>query len=183
MSVTFVVLVADKPGVLTRVASLVRRRGFNIESLTVGHAGTPGMSRITLVVEADPGAAARIEAHLYRLVDVRSVQNVTNVPTVFRHLALIKVAASAESRSQVMQLVDVFRARVVDVAPDSLIIEITGVDEKIDGLLEILRPFGVLEVAKTGCLAMTRGAAARAAGATATPAAAEAVDAGISFSV
>ena len=182
MSVTFVVLVADKPGVLTRVASLVRRRGFNIESLTVGHAGTPDLSRITLVVEADPGAAARIEAHLYRLVDVRSVQNVTNMPTVFRHLALIKVAASAESRSQVMQLVDVFRARVVDVAPDSLIIEITGVDEKIDGLLEILRPFGVLEVAKTGCLAMTRGATARAA-TTAAAAAAETVDAGISFSV
>ena len=101
----------------TRVASLVRRRGFNIESLTVGHAGTPGLSRMTLVVEANPSAAARIEANLYRLVDVRSVENVTDVPTVFRHLALIKVAASAESRSQVMQLVDVFRARVVDVAP------------------------------------------------------------------
>lgn len=183
MSITFVVLVADKPGALTRVTSLVRRRGYNIESLTVGHAGTPGLSRITLVVEADPGAAARIEANLYRLVEVRSVQNVTNVPTVFRHLALIKVAASVESRTQVMQLVDVFRARVVDVAPDSLIIEITGVDEKIDGLLEILRPFGVLEVAKTGCLAMTRGASARAAAAAARAADTEAVDTGVSFSV
>ena len=105
---------------------------------------------MTLVVEANAEAAARIEANLYKLVHVRQVENVTDVPTVYRHLALIKVAATAESRSQVMQLVDVFRARVVDVAPDSLIIEITGTEEKIDGLLEILRPFGVLEVARTG---------------------------------
>ena len=182
MSITFVVLVADKPGVLNRVASLVRRRGYNIESLTVGHAGTPGLSRITLVVDTSPDAAARIEANLYKLVHVRHVQNVTEMPAVYRYLALIKVAATAESRSQVMQLVDVFRARVVDVAPDSLIIEITGADEKIDGLLEILRPFGVLEVAKTGCLAMTRGASSRTS-ATAEPGAADAVDAGVSFSV
>lgn len=182
MSITYVVQVADKPGVLNRVASLVRRRGYNIESLTVGHAGTPGVSRITLVVDASPDAAARIEANLYKLVHVKSVQNVTEMPTVFRYLSLIKVAASTESRSQVMQLVDVFRARVVDVAPDSLIIEITGADEKIDRLLEVLRPFGVLEVAKTGCLAMARGDSARQS-ATAKTSQAETVDAGISFSV
>jgi acetolactate synthase-1/3 small subunit len=182
MQITYVVHVADKPGVLNRVSSLVRRRGYNIESLTVGHAGTPGVSRITIVVDTNPEAAARIEANLYKLVHVLKVQNVTEVPTVFRYLALIKVAATAESRSQVMQLVDVFRARVVDVAPDSLIIEITGADEKIDGLLEILRPFGVLEVAKTGCLAMARGASARAAAAKEATSA-EHVDAGVSFSV
>jgi acetolactate synthase-1/3 small subunit len=181
MQITYVVHVADKPGVLNRVSSLVRRRGYNIESLTVGHAGTPGVSRITIVVDTNPEAAARIEANLYKLVHVLKVQNVTEMPTVFRYLALIKVAATAESRSQVMQLVDVFRARVVDVAPDSLIIEITGADEKIDGLLEILRPFGVLEVAKTGCLAMARGASARTAAKDA--AATEHVDAGVSFSV
>ena len=182
MQITYVVQVADKPGVLNRVSSLVRRRGYNIESLTVGHAGTPGVSRITLVVDANPEAAARIEANLYKLVHVLRVQNVTEVPSVFRYLALIKVAASAESRSQVMQLVDVFRARVVDVAPDSLIIEITGADEKIDGLLEILRPFGVLEVAKTGCLAMTRGATARGEK-TQASGVSESIDAGVSFSV
>ena len=184
MSITFVVQVADKPGVLNRVSSLVRRRGYNIESLTVGHAGTPGVSRITLVVDADPAAASRIEANLYKLVHVRSVQNVTEVPSVFRHLVLIKVSATAESRTQVMQLVDVFRGRVVDVAPDSLIIEITGMDEKIDGLLENLKPFGVLEVAKTGCLAMARGVTSR--GVTsgrASAVTADAVDAGVSFSV
>ena len=115
---------------------------------------------------------------------VRSVQNVTEVPSVFRHLVLIKVSATAESRTQVMQLVDVFRGRVVDVAPDSLIIEITGMDEKIDGLLENLKPFGVLEVAKTGCLAMARGVTSR--GVTsgrASAVTADAVDAGVSFSV
>jgi acetolactate synthase-1/3 small subunit len=161
MLITYVVHVADKPGVLNRVSSLVRRRNYNIESLTVGHTGTPGISRMTVVVDADPEAADRIEANLYKLVHVLKVENVTTMPTVYRYLALVKVAATIESRTQIMQLADVFRARVVDVAPDSLIIEITGTDEKIDGLLEILRPFGLLEVAKTGCLAMSRGKTSR----------------------
>jgi acetolactate synthase-1/3 small subunit len=182
MLVTFNVEVADKPGVLNRVSSLVRRRGYNIESLTVGHTGTPGLSRMTLVVETTPDAAARIEANLYKLVHVLRVENVTMRPTVHRYLALIKVGASAETRSQVMQLVDVFRARVVDVAPDSLIIEITGTEDKIDGLLEILKPFGVKEVARTGCLAMSRGISGRPAeaGSHTTP---DAIDAGVSYSV
>ncbi len=182
MLVTFNVEVADKPGVLNRVSSLVRRRGYNIESLTVGHTGTPGLSRMTLVVETHPDAAARIEANLYKLVHVLRVENVTARPTVHRYLALIKVGAAAETRSQVMQLVDVFRARVVDVAPDSLIIEITGTEDKIDGLLEILKPFGVKEVARTGCLAMSRGIAGRT---TETPGRgpSDAVDANVSYSV
>ncbi len=137
---------------------------------------------MTVVVDATADAAARIEANLYKLVHVQRVENVTTVPAVYRYLALIKVAATAESRSQVMQLVDVFRARVVDVAPDSLIIEITGADEKIDGLLEILRPFGVLEVAKTGCLAMARGVSARPAAQT-PGASSDHLDATVSFSV
>jgi acetolactate synthase-1/3 small subunit len=182
MLITYVVHVADKPGVLNRVSSLVRRRNYNIESLTVGHTGTPGVSRMTVVVDADPDAAARIEANLYKLVHVLRVENVTAMPTVYRYLALVKVAATVESRTQIMQLADVFRARVVDVAPDSLIIEITGADEKIDGLIELLRPFGLLEVARTGCLAMSRGQAVRGsrsrAGASTDP-----VDAAISFSV
>ncbi len=182
MSITFVVHIADKPGALNRVASLVRRRGYNIESLTVGHTGTPGLSRMTVVVDTTPDAAARIEANLYKLVHVQRVENVTTVPAVYRYLALIKVAAKSESRSQVMQLVDVFRARVVDVAPDSLIIEVTGADEKIDGLLEILKPFGVLEVAKTGCLAMARGPSGRPTAQAAGPST-DHIDATVSFSV
>lgn len=182
MLITYVVQVADKPGVLNRVSSLVRRRGYNIESLTVGHTSTPGVSRMTVVVDAEASAADRIEANLYKLVHVLSVENVTDVPTVFRYLALIKVSATVDTRTQIMQLVDVFRARVVDVAPDSLIIEVTGTDEKIDGLLEILRPFGLMEVAKTGRLAMSRGQSSR--GAADRPVQSdEPVDAAVSFSV
>ena len=182
MLITYVVQVADKPGVLNRVSSLVRRRGYNIESLTVGHTSTPGVSRMTVVVDADPTAAPRIEANLYKLVHVLSVENVTEMPSVFRYLALIKVAATVDTRTQIMQLVDVFRARVVDVAPDSLIIEATGTDEKIEGLLEILRPFGLMEVAKTGRLAMSRGQSSRATVAM-DHAATDHIDASVSFSV
>ena len=182
MLITYVVHVADKPGVLNRVSSLVRRRNYNIESLTVGHTGTPGVSRMTVVVDADPEAADRIEANLYKLVHVLKVENVTAMPTVYRYLALVKVAATVETRTQIMQLADVFRARVVDVAPDSLIIEITGTDEKIDGLLEILRPFGLLEVARTGCLAMSRGKTTRAERSS-DSISDEPVDAAVSFSV
>ncbi len=183
MQITYVVHVEDKPGVLNRVSSLVRRRGYNIESLTVGHTDAAGISRITIVVEAEPTAAARIEANLYKLVHVVRVENVTALPTVYRYLALIKVSASVETRTQIMQIVDVFRARVVDVATDSLMVEVTGTEEKIDGLLEILRPFGLVEVARTGQLAMTRGNSARP-GATRAATADDAIDAAVvSFSV
>ena len=182
MLITYVLHVDDKPGVLNRVSSLVRRRDYNIESLTVGHTAQPGVSRITLVVDANPEAAHRIEANLYKLVHVLRVENLTEVPTVYRHLALIKVAASVETRTQIMQLADVFRGRIVDVAPDSLMIEITGTDEKIDGLLEVLRPFGLLEVAKTGRLAMSRGQGTRSASSDHV-ATVEHVDAAVSFSV
>ena len=157
MPITFVVYVADQPGVLNRVASLIRRRGYNIVSLTVGHTEVEGQSRMTLVVDASPDAAPRIEAHLYKLVHVRRVENVTSASAVCRDLAMVKVAATPSTRNHVMQLVDVFRARVVDVAPDSLIVEITGAEDKIDGFVEMLRPFGLIEMARTGTVAMTRG--------------------------
>jgi len=157
MITTFAILVENKPGVLTRVSSLFRRRAFNIESLTVGHTDRPGVSRMTVVVDTDELGARRIEAHIYKLVNVLRVENITRAPAVFRDLAMIKVAASAESRTHIMQLVDVFRARVVDVAPDSLIIEITGTEDKIDGLVEVLRPYGLMEMVRTGRVAMSRG--------------------------
>jgi acetolactate synthase-1/3 small subunit len=159
MTTTFVVYVEDRPGVLTRVAEIFRRRSFNIESLTVGHTETPGVSRMTIAVDADEFAARRLEANLYKLVNVLRVDNVSHGPSVFRDLAIIKVATTNETRAQVMTLVEVFRARVIDVSPHSLIIEITGTDEKIDGLLELLRPYGILEAARTGRVAMRRGAA------------------------
>lgn len=157
MELTFVVHVEDRPGVLNRVASLVRRRGYNIDSLTVGSAESPGTSRMTLVVDAGLEAAARIEANLYKLIHVQRVEHVTRVATVCRDLALVKVTAPVDSRSHIMQLVDMFRARVVDVAPESLVIEATGAEDKIDGLIDMLRPFGILEIARTGRVAMTRG--------------------------
>lgn len=155
---TFVVTVEDQPGVLNRVSSLFRRRNYNIESLTVGHTERPGVSRMTVVVPTDDAGAQRIEANLYKLVNVISVSDITATPAVYRDLAMIKVAATQAHRPEIVHLVEVFRARIIDLAPDSLTIEITGSEEKIDGLLELLRPYGVIEMARTGRVGMARGA-------------------------
>lgn len=163
MLATFAVYVDDTPGVLNRVASLFRRRGFNIASLTVGHTEQPGLSRMTIVVDTDEAGSRRIEANLHKLLNVTRVDLISARASVMRDLALIKVATTPTSRSDIMQMVDVFRARVVDVAPDSLIIEITGTEDKIDGLLEVLGPYGVLEMVRTGRVAMARGNAGAAA--------------------
>src|SRR5690348_14689502 len=154
---TFMVYVENKPGVLNRVASLFRRRAFNIESLTVGHTETPGVSRMTVVVDTDEYGARRLEAHLYKLVPCRRVDNITASPAISRDLALIKVAATGDARTHVMQLVDVYRARIVDVSPESLVIETTGTEDKIDSLVEVLRPYGVVEMVRTGRVSMARG--------------------------
>src|ERR1017187_6817899 len=165
---TYVVYVENKPGVLTRVASLFRRRAFNIDSLTVGRTEKPEVSRMTITVDADYDQARRIEANLYKLVNVLLVENITDQPAIVRDLAMIKVAATHEARSHVLELASVFRARVVDVAPESLTIEITGAEDKIDGLLEVLRPYGVLEMVRTGIVAMRRGKASAAGSTTGT---------------
>lgn len=154
---TFVVYVEDKPGVLNRVASLFRRRAFNIESLTVGHTEQAGISRMTIVINVDEVVARIVEANLYKLVNVLRVEDVTDTPSVMRDLALIKVHADSTARAQVLQICDVFRARAVDVTPEALIVEITGTEDKIEGLMEVLRPFGIIEMVRTGRVAMTRG--------------------------
>ena len=154
---TFLAYLEDRPGVLNRVTSLFRRRGFNIESLTVGRSERPGVSRMTLVVRADDDAARRLEAHLYKLVNVLSVDEVGRDPSFVRELALIKVRAPEAVRPAVMQLCDVFRARVVDVGPAALAIEITGSPDKVDGLLEVLDAYGIVEMVRTGAVAMRRG--------------------------
>jgi acetolactate synthase-1/3 small subunit len=161
MQHTLVVLVEDKPGVLNRVASLFRRRAFNIESLTVGHTDRPGISRMTIVVDSDQTDAERVIAHLYKLVNVIQVADLTSSPAVSRDLALVKVGASSANRSEVMQFVDVFRARIVDVANDSLIVEITGTEDKIESFVDVLRPFGISEMVRTGIVAMARGCEAQ----------------------
>ena len=153
----FTVYVEDLPGVLNRVASLFRRRNFNIISLAVGHSETSGVSRMTIVVQTDAGGAERIAAHLYKLINVIRVEDITERPAVIRDLALIKVSADRDHRPPLMQLAEVFGARVVDVAPESIVIEMAGSEAKIDGLLEVLRPYGVLEMVRTGRVAMSRG--------------------------
>jgi acetolactate synthase-1/3 small subunit len=155
---TFAIYVDNKPGVLNRVASLFRRRAYNIESLTVGHTETEGISRMTIVVDTDERGGRLVEANLYKLPIVRRVHNITSLPQISRDLALIKVSASeGESRLHVMQLVEVYRARIVDVAPSSLVVEATGPEAKIDSLIDVLRPYGVIELVRTGRVAMTRG--------------------------
>jgi acetolactate synthase-1/3 small subunit len=154
---TLVALMEDKPGVLNRISSLFRRRNFNIESLTVGHSETPGISRMTIVSEGDSTIIEQVEKQLYKLINVTKVTNVTDEPTVIRELALIKVMASGATRSEITGLVDIFRAKVVDVAPDSLMIEITGTEDKVDSLANLLRPFGIREMVRTGRVAMVRG--------------------------
>ena len=153
---TFVVLVEDRPGELDRVASLFRRRAYNIESLAVGHTDREGVSHITVVMNADDRTARLVEANLYKLVNVLEVRDVSNVPSVVRDLALIKVRADHQRRSEVMQVAEIFRARVVDVGPEALIFEITGTEDKINRLVEVLQPFGILEMARTGVVAIAR---------------------------
>jgi acetolactate synthase I/III small subunit len=156
---TLIVHVEDVPGVLNRVTSLIRRRGYNIASLTVGRTTLPGVSRLTMVVEADDDAIRRIEANLYKLVNVLRVEDTTETPSLILELALIKVRAGAENRSAVIQVCDVFRARVVDVGPGALVAEITGPADKIDGLVSVLEPFGIVEMVRTGAVAMKRSGA------------------------
>jgi len=159
MNHTFIALVENKPGVLNRVASLFRRRNFNIESLAVGRTENPEVSRMTVVVDCPNGDndAHRIEANLYKLVNVLDVQDVTHQPSVTRDLALIKIKVGPERRAEVNGLAEIFRARIVDVAFDSLIVEITGTEDKIEGMIELLRPIGIVEMVRTGQVSMTRG--------------------------
>jgi acetolactate synthase-1/3 small subunit len=154
---TIVAYVENKPGVLNRVASLTRRLAINIDSLTVGPTENVEVARMTICAHTDERGAHRLEASLEKLVDVLLAENITDRPMLERDLALIKVAADQQNRPHLMELIKVFRGRVVDVAPESLIVEVSGTVDKIDGLLEVLRPFGVLEMARTGRIAMTRG--------------------------
>jgi len=157
MSRTLIALVEDKPGVLARVAGLLRRRAFNIESLTVGHSEEPGLSRMTIVVESDLIGAQKVAQNLNKLVNVVNVEDITEQPTVARNLALIKVRVSGGARLEVLQIVNTFRARVVDVGLDTLVIEVTGTDEKVEGLVQVLGAFGIVEMVRSGRIAMLRG--------------------------
>ncbi len=156
---TFVAYVEDKPGVLTRVASLFRRLNINIISVTVGASERPSLSRMTLVCESTAEAGHRIRASLYKLENVVEVDDIAGAPSVTRELALIKVAATRHTRSAIFELVEVFRARIVDLTAESLMIEMTGVESKIEGLIQVLNEGDnpILEICRSGKMTMRRG--------------------------
>ena len=154
---TLVALVEDKPGVLNRVASLFRRRSFNIQSLAVGASEQPGLSRMTIVAIGDSAQIEQVRKQLEKLVNEVKVSDITEENMVTRELALIKVKTTASTRSEIMQIVGIFRANVVDVAPGSVTVEVTGDEDKVNSLLGLLRDFGIKELSRTGRIALTRG--------------------------
>ncbi len=156
---TLVALVEDKPGVLNRMASLFRRRGFNLDSIAVGHSELPNLSRITIVVNGSTPVVEQVRKQLDKIIDVIKVTEISGDEMVNRELALIKVKANSTTRSEIMQIVDIFRANIVDVGVDSVTVEVTGDEDKIESLCNLLRSFGIKELARTGRLAMTRGGA------------------------
>ena len=155
MKHTLVALMQDHPGVLNRVVSLVRRRNFNIDSLTVGHSETPGISRMTLVV--DTAEVEQIMKQLYRLIEVLKVSDVTHDQPLEREVALVKVHAPRATRSELIALAGIYNARVVDVGASTMILEITAFPSKVEQFVEIMRPFGIKELLRTGRIAMVRG--------------------------
>lgn len=156
MKHTIVALMENKPGVLNRLSSLFRRRNYNIESLSVGHSETPGISRMTIGLDGDEQIVEQVVKQLEKLVNVTEVINVSSRPTVIRELALIKVKAGPRTRSEIIELTNVFRARIIDVGASAMTVEITGPEDRVDSLLGLLTPYGIEELARTGRVAMVR---------------------------
>lgn len=154
---TVTVLVENKPGVLARVAGLFARRGFNIESLAVSITDDPTVSRMTIVVTGDDSTLDQINKQTNKLIDVIKVIDYSEIPTLERELAMIKVGAEAEGRAEIMQIVDIFRAKIVDISESTFTIEVTGNTDKVDAIERLLSPFGIKEVVRTGKIAMARG--------------------------
>jgi acetolactate synthase-1/3 small subunit len=157
---TIVALVEDKPGVLNRIASKWRQRGFNIESLAVGHSETPGLSRMTFTVDGARHDIEQVTKQLYKVIEVVKIADITSEDIVARELALIKVAATAQTRGAIIEIASLFRANIIDVSADSLIVEVTGTEDKVDKIAELLQPYGIKELVRTGRVAMSRGGGA-----------------------
>lgn len=154
---TIVALVENKPGVLNKIASKWRQRGFNIESLTVGHSEVPGLSRMTFTVDGANTDVVQVTKQLFKVVEVVEIHDITAESTVSREFAMLKVNCTAAQRSEIRDIADIFRAKIVDVAVDTVILETTGTEDKIDSIIEILRPYGFKELVRTGKVAMLRG--------------------------
>ena len=156
---TIIAWLEDKPGVLSRVLGLFRRRNFNIENLSVGHSETPGVSRLTFTVNGDAAMVEQAIKQLYKLVNVLRVEDVTGKPAVRREMALIRVKVDSQTRPEIMQLVDIYRASIIDVSMDSLVVQAVGDQSRLDSLIDLLSNYPVTEMVRTGPVAMTRGAA------------------------
>jgi acetolactate synthase-1/3 small subunit len=154
---TLVALVEDRPGVLNRVTSVLRRRDFNIESIAVGHTEQPDLSRMTIVVNAESANVEQVRKQLNKLIDIVKIVDITEEHKVERELALMKVKATPQTRGEIIHIVNIFRANIVDVAPDSMIVEVTGDEDKISSLFTLLQGFGIKEMVRTGRIALTRG--------------------------
>lgn len=154
---TMIAMLEDKPGVLNRLTGLFSRRNFNIESLAVGHSEIPGVSRVTFVVRGTTRDINQVRTQLRKLINVLDIVDITGEPNVTREMALIKVRANGQSRSEVMQLVDIYRASIVDVCLESVIIQIVGPEDRINSLIDLLQNFGIEEMVRTGRVAMIRG--------------------------
>jgi acetolactate synthase-1/3 small subunit len=157
MKHTLVAWMRDKPGVLNRVSGMLRRRNFNIDSLQVGHSETPGISRMTFVVDGNARMVDQVIKQLRKVVDVTRVEDISDKPSVIRELALIRVQTTSDNRAEIMQLVGVYRADVVDVTLDSLVVQIVGAEDRVDGLIDLLANFGIVEMVRTGRVAIARG--------------------------
>ncbi|RKN82091.1 acetolactate synthase small subunit [Paenibacillus ginsengarvi] len=155
---TISVLVNNQPGVLQRVSGLFGRRGFNIESITVGESEEAGLSRMVIVTTGDERTLEQVQKQLYKLIDVIKVIDLSSHPMVARELALIKVSAEPSMRPEILGIVETFRAAVVDIGPSSLIVQVVGDTHKIDAMAELLKPYGIREFSRTGITAMIRGA-------------------------
>jgi acetolactate synthase-1/3 small subunit len=155
---TLVAIVLDKPGVLNRVASLMRARNFNIDSLAVSHTDQPDVSRMTITLHGDDVAVEQATKQLYRLIDVLKVQDVTAEPTVEHELALVKIRATDSTRAEILKIVELARGRVVDVSAESVIAEVTGAETEVDQFVALVRPYGIKELVRTGSVVMARGA-------------------------
>lgn len=155
-----VVIVNNRPGVLNRVASLVRARNFNIESLAVGHTERPDVSRMTITLRGDDFAVEQMEKQLYRLIDVLKVQDLPQTGIIEHELALIKVRASNHNRAEILKIVELYKGRVLDVSPDTLVVEHSGTEQEVDAVIALLSSYGIKELVRTGVVALGRGSSA-----------------------
>lgn len=157
MKHTLVAWMRDKPGVLNRVSGMLRRRNFNIDSLQVSHSETPGISRMTFVVDGNERMVDQVVKQLGKVVDVTRIENISEKPSVIREMALIRVHTTGENRGEIMQFADIYRAQIVDVSLDSMVVQVVGTEEKVDSAIDLLQNFGIQEMVRTGRVALARG--------------------------